>query len=110
MLSSLRSLSFRRLCTEAPKLPVCCQLGPYEVVVDKSKPWMSWCSCGLSTKHADGLPLCNGAHKGTTMKPIRVMTENIPPGTKLYFCGCKQTKDPNGFCDGTHTNLAPATK
>lgn len=32
-------------------------------------------------------------------------TQEVKPEPKK--CGCGQTKDPNGNCDGTHTTLTP---
>lgn len=56
-----------------------------------------WCSCGLSAKQ----PFCDGAHKATSMVPMKV--EIAERGAKA-FCQCKQTKNAP-FCDGAHCDL-----
>jgi len=57
----------------------------------------SWCSCGLSQKD----PFCDGSHKGTEYKPIKVV---IQKEQKVAWCSCKQSKN-GAFCDGSHQNL-----
>jgi CDGSH-type Zn-finger protein len=47
-------------------------------------------------------PLCDGAHKGTGLKPLRMVAEE--DGT-LFLCGCKHTTT-GPFCDGTHAKYA----
>lgn len=54
----------------------------------------AWCSCGLS----ESQPLCDGKHKGSTMKP---MVFSVEASETKYLCTCKQTKNPP-FCDGSH--------
>jgi len=56
-----------------------------------------WCSCGKSAKH----PYCDGAHKGTGIRPVRVIFEE---DQEVYWCACKQTKTPP-FCDGSHKDV-----
>jgi len=58
----------------------------------------AWCSCGLS----ENQPFCNGAHKGTDFTPVVFKLEE---DKTAGMCTCKQTKNPNGFCDGSHRGL-----
>lgn len=75
---------------------VIAQKAPYAVEVKAGEKYF-WCTCGLSTRQ----PYCDGAHKGTGMKPQMFVAEK--DGT-AYLCGCKATK--NGpFCDGAHSKL-----
>ena len=55
----------------------------------------SWCSCGLSKKQ----PLCDGSHKGTPFRPLRVEAE---AAATLWLCTCKATRAAGGKCDGSH--------
>ena len=63
----------------------------------EAKKW--WCSCGL-TKNA---PWCDGSHKGTPMKPVKV---DLAAGQSGLFCMCKQTKTPP-YCDKSHIKEIP---
>lgn len=56
-----------------------------------------WCRCGRSATQ----PLCDGAHKGTGIKPL-VYTPTSD--MTAHFCVCKHTKNPP-FCDGSHADL-----
>jgi CDGSH-type Zn-finger protein len=76
--------------------PVCAQKGPYQVQLEKGKPYF-WCTCGKSAKQ----PFCDGAHKGTDFKPHRFVAEEN--GT-VNLCGCKRSND-QPFCDGEHNML-----
>ena len=69
-------------------------------VCEKVSGWISWCSCGYSKKQ----PFCDGAHRDTEPGLVSVKT-NFEEEKEVWFCMCKQTKDPNGFCDGSHNNL-----
>lgn len=40
-----------------------------------------------------------GSHKGSTFKPKKL---TVDEKKTYYLCGCKETEDPLGFCDGTH--------
>ena len=73
--------------------PVVCSKEPFCVHLIAGKRH-SWCTCGLSKKQ----PLCDGAHKGTGMRPHRFFPEETGDA---YLCGCKQTKSPP-YCDGSH--------
>ncbi|MCX7722325.1 MAG: CDGSH iron-sulfur domain-containing protein [Verrucomicrobiae bacterium] len=71
------------------------QLEPY--VIEMAPGTYSWCSCGRSKRE----PFCDGSHKGTQFRPVKVtFTE---PRT-IAWCGCKRTKTPP-YCDGTHAGL-----
>lgn len=56
-----------------------------------------WCACGRSAKH----PYCDGSHKGTGIRPLRVLLEE---DQNVCWCACKQTKTPP-YCDGSHKNV-----
>ena len=62
-----------------------------------------YCTCGRSTSQ----PWCDGqSHVGTPFLPHTVV---ITQQQKfLLLCACKRTKDPNGFCDGSHIHLTAA--
>lgn len=75
---------------------VVAQKGPFPVEVEAGKKYF-WCACGRSAKQ----PLCDGAHKGTGLKPMEFIAEKT--GT-AFFCGCKQTNR-KPMCDGTHGKL-----
>jgi CDGSH-type Zn-finger protein len=72
------------------------QKAPYAVDVEKGKTYY-WCACGLSKKQ----PFCDGAHKGTSFKPVAFAAEETK---QVFFCGCKRTKNPP-LCDGSHTKI-----
>jgi CDGSH-type Zn-finger protein len=77
---------------DKPEIP---QKKPYVMETEKGK--YAWCSCGKSNKQ----PFCDGSHKGTGFRPVRVEIEE----KKQYaWCGCKHTNTPP-FCDGTHKTL-----
>ena len=73
--------------------PIVAQAGPYEVDVEEGKRYF-WCRCGRSKTQ----PFCDGAHKGTGIKPVAFTAESTET---VYLCGCKQTED-EPFCDGSH--------
>ncbi|XP_077989469.1 CDGSH iron-sulfur domain-containing protein 3, mitochondrial-like [Glandiceps talaboti] len=54
----------------------------------------AWCFCGRSKKQ----PLCDGSHKGTGLRPVRI---KLDKAKDVMFCGCKQTKNAP-YCDGSH--------
>jgi CDGSH-type Zn-finger protein len=56
-----------------------------------------WCTCGLSVNQ----PFCDGAHKGTDFKPLKVTLEEKKT---VALCLCKHTDKPP-FCDGAHSKL-----
>ncbi|PTU31477.1 cytochrome C551 [Stenotrophobium rhamnosiphilum] len=75
-------------------------------VIAACKPFMMdlapgeyfWCSCGRSLTQ----PFCDGSHKDTSFKPIKV---TVTPRTgTLWLCGCKYAKT-KPHCDGTHNKL-----
>ena len=78
-------------------LPKIAGTAPIKIEMVEGKKY-AWCTCGLS----DNQPFCNGGHKGTEYRP-NVMT--CAESKAVHFCTCKQTKNPNGFCDGAHKAL-----
>jgi CDGSH-type Zn-finger protein len=60
-----------------------------------------WCACGLSTSQ----PFCDGAHKGTEIRPVKYIPEK---DEEVFLCQCKHTKKVP-FCDGSHSQ-APIPK
>jgi CDGSH-type Zn-finger protein len=79
-------------------LPKVAGTAPVAMTLEVGKNY-AWCACGLS---ADGV-LCDGAHKGTMIRPKIVKVTDEPE--TVYFCTCKQTKNPP-FCDGSHASLS----
>ena len=56
-----------------------------------------WCACGKSARQ----PWCDGAHKGTQFRPVRVELEEA---RNVALCACRQTGCPP-YCDGSHKRL-----
>ena len=54
----------------------------------------AWCNCTKSSTY----PLCDGTHRGTETKPIKVVFEQ-PRTVAWCACGRSGTKP---FCDGSH--------
>ncbi|MFN0203052.1 MAG: CDGSH iron-sulfur domain-containing protein [Bacteroidia bacterium] len=75
-----------------PEIP---QKSPIGVELEAGTYW--WCSCGKSQKQ----PFCDGAHKGSEMRPVKV---EITEKRKVWLCGCKHTANAP-FCDGAHKEL-----
>ncbi|MEM8891314.1 MAG: CDGSH iron-sulfur domain-containing protein [Bacteroidota bacterium] len=75
--------------------PKVAQKAPFAMDVDAGTYY--WCSCGQSSKQ----PFCDGAHKGTDFRPIKM---EIEEAKTVYFCGCKNSSN-GGFCDGSHNSL-----
>jgi len=67
--------------------------GPAKVTLEKNKKY-AWCTCGMSNKQ----PFCDGAHKGTDMRP-HVFTAEA--SKDYYLCNCKQSQNAP-YCDGAH--------
>jgi CDGSH-type Zn-finger protein len=80
----------------ARKLPAVAQAAPYEVALKAGEKYW-WCACGLSATQ----PFCDGAHKGTGIKPVMWKAEK---DETVWLCGCKATRD-KPFCDGSHNRL-----
>jgi CDGSH-type Zn-finger protein len=76
--------------------PIIAQKAPFAVDVEAGRSY-AWCACGRSQSQ----PLCDGSHKGTTLRPVRYTAEQ---DGKVWFCGCKQTAG-QPLCDGTHNKL-----
>lgn len=76
--------------------PVVAQKGPYEVELKAGEKYF-WCACGRSTHQ----PFCDGAHKGTGLKPHVFVAETTGPA---WLCGCKRSNN-HPFCDGSHETL-----
>ena len=88
------SIAFRRALSDAVHAPVRAGNAPIKFDAVKDKPY-SWCTCGLSKNQ----PLCDGSHKGTGLKSLKVVpTESNP----IMLCTCKLTKNTDGRCDGSH--------
>lgn len=84
--------------TVLPSKPVVNQPFPIAVEVEADKIY-SWCTCGLSNKQ----PFCDGSHKERCeLKSLKV---NFEQQSTQYFCQCKQTKHPQGLCDGSHNKI-----
>ncbi|STX51194.1 glutamate synthetase [Legionella busanensis] len=66
---------------------------PMAVEVEGGKTYR-WCSCGKSQTQ----PLCDRADCNLGVEYYASYTDVV------YFCACKQTKDPP-FCDGSHAKL-----
>lgn len=96
-LSRLSSSEGAQSPPEVVQSVVVAQNAPYEFQVVKDQRY-SWCTCGRSAKQ----PLCDGAHKGTGLKPLRMVAEQ---DETLFLCGCKHTSSPP-HCDGTHVKNA----
>ncbi len=79
------------------ELPKIAAKVPVKVDITEGKKY-AYCTCGLSDKQ----PFCNGAHKGSEFRPIVCTPEQ---SKTVHFCQCKQSKNPNGFCDGSHKSL-----
>lgn len=56
-----------------------------------------YCTCGKSNTQ----PFCNGAHEGTSFKPLAFTAEK---DETAYLCACKHTGNPP-YCDGSHDKL-----
>ncbi|UTW63875.1 (4Fe-4S)-binding protein [bacterium SCSIO 12741] len=69
---------------------------PVVLDLEAGKPH-AWCACGLS----ENQPWCNGAHKGTSHKPLVFKEEKTQTRA---LCMCKRTSSPP-FCDGSHNHL-----
>jgi CDGSH-type Zn-finger protein len=77
-------------------VPVVASREPFEVEVKAGEKYW-WCSCGLSANQ----PFCDGAHKGTGLKPHMWKAEK---DETVWLCGCKATEG-QPFCDGSHNRL-----
>ena len=77
------------------EIPKNCGNAPLKAELEEGKKY-SWCTCGLAAEQ----PFCDGAHKGSGMKPFRFTAEKTDTS---YLCMCKQTKNPP-YCDGSHNN------
>jgi len=80
------------------RLPVGALREPIEVALKAGEKYW-WCSCGLSATQ----PFCDGAHKGTGLKPVMWKAEK---DETVWLCGCKATAS-KPFCDGSHNRLPP---
>jgi len=78
------------------KRPAVAQASPFEVTLKAGEKYW-WCSCGLSATQ----PFCDGAHKGTGLKPVMWKAEK---DETVWLCGCKATAGAP-FCDGSHNRL-----
>ncbi len=62
----------------------------------KANVKFAYCGCGMS----ETLPLCNGNHRGTEFKPIKITPEH---DTTMALCRCGKSKT-KPECDGSHLN------
>ncbi len=76
--------------------PTIADKSPKPVELEAGKRY-SWCSCGESKNQ----PFCDGAHKGTSFKPVSFVAEETKTA---YMCMCKHSATPQ-FCDGKHKSL-----
>lgn len=76
--------------------PIIAQRAPYAVDLKAGEKYF-FCACG----HSRTQPWCDGAHKGTGLKPHIFTAET---DGEAYLCGCKATKT-MPFCDGSHNDL-----
>jgi CDGSH-type Zn-finger protein len=75
--------------------PVIAQKSPFVQTAKPGTYW--WCACGKSK----GQPFCDGSHKGTGLKPMKV---EMAETRTLAWCGCKHSKN-GALCDGSHAGL-----
>jgi len=75
--------------------PVMTSKSPHVLKLEAGTYW--YCACGRS----ENQPWCDGAHKGTAFRPVRVELEEA---RNVALCGCRRTGS-EPFCDGTHKNL-----
>ena len=68
---------------------------PVKMELEPGTRW--WCACGRSQNQ----PWCDGAHKGTSFKPVEVTVDET---TDVAMCTCKRSKK-GPFCDGSHRDL-----
>ena len=71
-----------------------CSNTPCCVDLEEGKRYF-WCTCGKSAKE----PYCDGAHKGTEMKPLPFVADSTET---VLLCRCKKTQNPP-YCDGSHS-------
>jgi len=69
---------------------------PAEVTLEQGEEYY-FCSCGRSK---DGI-FCDGAHKGTSFRPVVIVAEKSGP---VQICRCKHSNN-LPFCDGSHQQL-----
>ncbi|MBD3265656.1 CDGSH iron-sulfur domain-containing protein [bacterium] len=70
---------------EYPKSPI---------IVEETAGTKWYCMCG----HSKNQPYCDGSHKDTPDRPMRV---EVKEDKRCAYCGCRQSKE-LPFCDGTH--------
>jgi CDGSH-type Zn-finger protein len=58
----------------------------------------AYCSCGLS----EIMPRCNGSHRGTEYKPIKITPQH---DTSMSLCRCGKSKT-KPTCDHSHLKEA----
>ncbi len=73
--------------------PICAQNSPY-VIEEGETTTRMWCACGRSANQ----PYCDGAHAGTSFRPVPVQVE---AGKKVAWCGCRKSAQ-GATCDGAH--------
>ncbi len=75
--------------------PIIASKKPHVLQLEAGTYW--WCACGRTEKQ----PFCDGSHKGTTFRPVRVELEEP---RNVALCGCRQTGS-EPYCDGSHKGL-----
>ena len=56
-----------------------------------------WCSCGRTKNQ----PFCDGSHRGTTFRPVKVVLEEPQ---RVKWCMCRHSKK-GPICDNMHREL-----
>jgi mannose-6-phosphate isomerase-like protein (cupin superfamily) len=78
------------------KLTYVAENKPVLVSLEAGKKY-AWCTC----KHSKTQPFCDGAHKGTDMRPLVFKADK---DEDVLLCACKATQS-GPYCDGAHNNL-----
>lgn len=100
-MDDIEALSQENVISQVEECGKITQLKSMPVEVETGKP-VYWCSCGLS----DNQPFCDGKHKGTTFKPVKVVPEQTG---KMFFCGCRRSFKGH-LCDGSHKHVVVEDK
>ena len=69
----------------------------HSLKMEMEKGTFFWCACGRSQNQ----PFCDGAHKGTVFRPVKVVID-VP--RRVSWCMCHHSKK-GPFCDNAHREL-----